>query len=127
VGRVLGSNPRDSVHIGKGHPVSTKKRIMYSLLAIGLAVFVIVESAPPSNIIHLRAKPSDDRYVRMWKVPGSSKPSYRLVPETANCIRMSDYIHTVKMIKSYYYIQVRCNEIYGFVSNYDVRELRSTP
>jgi len=100
-----------------------RKAIKY-IVAFGSMLWIYwAFLAPASNVIHLQAKPSDDGYVRVWKVPGSAKPIYKMVHESVSCIRMDEFEHyPVKLITAYYYIHVGCGDVYGFVSNYDVRE-----
>lgn len=99
--------------------------VLLSALILWLAI-VLSGIVPQSNSIHLHAKPPDDGFVRIWNVVGRPAPRYTMMHESAVCERVNDEIYGETLDKTYYYVRIRCGEVWGFVSNFDVVELRPT-
>jgi len=94
------------------------KIFLLILLALWIAYIYLL---PDKHTVHLKANPSNDGMVRVWRVIGSNSPIYTLVPESAHCVRTGSPNHEVPHIPSLYYIHLKCGDVWGFVVSSNVR------
>jgi hypothetical protein len=95
------------------------KIFLLILLALWIAHFYL---SPDTHTVHLKANPSNDGMVRVWKVTGSNSPVYTLVPESAHCVHTGSPDAEIPHVISIRYIHVKCGDVTGFIFNTNVQQ-----